>query len=114
MPELKRVVVVNGTSGSVAVGDDLQEALSLAVGEDVGGEPGEAGGQVRERCDEQVGGAAGARRPQHYAAAQEALPPATSAPTRSSSRRAQARWRRRRRSWRPGRHRPRPARRPPG
>jgi hypothetical protein len=39
VPELKWVVLVNGSSGEIALGDDLDGALLEAVGEDVDGEP---------------------------------------------------------------------------
>jgi uncharacterized membrane protein (UPF0182 family) len=71
VPELKRVVIVNGTSGAVSVGSDLSAALAAAVGEDVGGgegPPDGGGGSVEEQVTELL-----AQAEEHYAAAQDAL-----------------------------------------
>ncbi|MEX0984281.1 MAG: UPF0182 family protein [Actinomycetota bacterium] len=72
VPELKRVVVVNGTSGRVAVGNDLESALADAVGEDIGGGEGPGQGPGEGTVDEQVA-ALLAEAAERYQAAQEAL-----------------------------------------
>ena len=71
VPELKRVVVVNGTSGRISVGDDLESALNAAAGEDIGGGGGGGGpgeGTVEEQVTALLDEAA-----EHYQAAQDAL-----------------------------------------
>ena len=75
IPELKRVLVVNGSSGDVSVGDSLLEALDLAVSEEPGEEPpdGDGGeepptGSVDEQIADLLVSAA-----EHYRLADEAL-----------------------------------------
>ena len=73
IPELKRVLVVNGSSGDVSVGDSLLEALDLAVSEEPGEEPPDGGeepptGTVDEQIADLLVSAA-----EHYRLADEAL-----------------------------------------
>jgi len=77
IPELKRVVVVNGSSGDVSLGNTLASALSAATGGTIsepgggnGGPPPDGGGTGT--TDQQVQ-ALLAEALQHFAAAQEAL-----------------------------------------
>jgi hypothetical protein len=69
VPELFKVVLVNGSSGDVSLGDSLVEALAAAVGEEEppdGGE--EPGGTVKSQIRELL-----RRAGEHFAAAEEAL-----------------------------------------
>ncbi|MEP6758196.1 MAG: UPF0182 family protein [Actinomycetota bacterium] len=75
-PELKRVIVVNGSSGDVSLGTTLADALSTATGGTIG-EPGGNGGPPPDgtgggTTDQQVQ-ALLTQALQHFAAAQEAL-----------------------------------------
>jgi uncharacterized membrane protein (UPF0182 family) len=73
IPEVKRVVVVNGSAGQVSVGDSLADALDLAVSEEPGEEPGGPGEQPPTgSVDEQVA-ALLASAAEHYRLAEEAL-----------------------------------------
>ncbi len=77
IPELKRVIVVNGSGGDVSIGSTLADALSKATGGTIG-EPGggpsgpPSGGPGGGTTDQQVQ-ALLTQALQHFAAAQEAL-----------------------------------------
>jgi uncharacterized protein len=69
VPELKKVLIVNGSGGSVAIGDSLQEALRAAVaGQPSGGGGGPPTGSVRQQIARLLDSAQS-----HYVAAQNAL-----------------------------------------
>jgi uncharacterized membrane protein (UPF0182 family) len=75
IPELKRVIVVNGNLGDVSLGRDLPDALGQAttgVGGPQGGGPAGNGGPGGGTVDQQVQ-ALLAQALQHFSAAQQAL-----------------------------------------
>ena len=78
IPELKRVVVVNGSGGDVSLGDTLAQALSAATGGTIGepgggnGNPPPDGGTGGGTTDQQVQ-ALLTQALQHFALAEEAL-----------------------------------------
>jgi hypothetical protein len=77
LPELKFVLVVNGSGGEVALGSTLEEALDAAIGADEGpdeqpGEPGEEPEQPTGPTEQQIE-ALLADALEHFVAADEAL-----------------------------------------
>jgi uncharacterized protein len=68
VPELKKVLIVNGSGGTVAIGDSLQEALRAAVAGQPSGGGGPPTGSVRQQIAQLLASAQS-----HYEAAQSAL-----------------------------------------
>jgi uncharacterized protein len=68
VPELKKVLIVNGSGGTVAIGDSLQEALRAAVAGQPSGGGGPPTGSVRQQVARLLASARS-----HYEAAQSAL-----------------------------------------
>jgi uncharacterized membrane protein (UPF0182 family) len=69
VPELKKVLIVNGSGGTVAIGDSLPEALRAAVsGQPSGGNGPPPTGSVRQQVEQLLASAQS-----HYEAAQNAL-----------------------------------------
>jgi uncharacterized membrane protein (UPF0182 family) len=68
IPELKRVLVLNGQASGLGLADNLTDALGLAVGGETGGQPEPPTGSVEEQIQELLSQAL-----EHFQAANDAL-----------------------------------------